>query len=51
MATCVCLGKQEIMAAEIANNASPARLYELGVTHEGAAITAAGALGDRKSVV
>jgi phosphoenolpyruvate carboxykinase (ATP) len=44
MATCVESNRQEITATEVINNASPARLYELGVAHEGAAITASGAL-------
>src|SRR5262249_53207015 len=44
MATCVCSDNQEIQAAEIAHNVAPARLYELGVTHEGATIAASGAL-------
>ena len=44
MATCVEQSLQEIKASEIVQNAAPARLYELGVSEEGASIVASGAL-------
>lgn len=44
MATCIELLRFEIRSPGIICNASPARLYELAVSHEGAAITDAGAL-------
>ena len=44
MATCVEHSLQEITASEIVQNAAPARLYELAVSEEGAAIVASGAL-------